>query len=433
MLDTRFAATPSDTRFAAPPSASRGCARGWTLPQHWPTIVSGGIIDLHLSTQRRPFRLSLPATYGALGTAPPPLLLHFHGWGGTLESGQMFHAHGVRNGYLVASPLGFDDEGTQPASWNGAGTSTSPGPAGHTCHDPSKAYANLCYRRSCGECRNDTCGWATCEDSVAQTERLLDELEATLCYDPRRVYATGVSNGGMFLYELAASRVATAFAAYMPIVGSPHRGYNRPHVAGPTPFFGIWGRADTTVPPMANPEARGHPGDADVSLDTRWSGWYFATASATVRTWARTNGCAGEMPTADGCNASMACALSMAAGAACVGYRAGCEGGARVVQCLHGNGHEVPGWAPDALWAFMLDHPERIADPPQPPPRDAWRIGLLVDEWQGSDGSTTSHTAIVLAASAGLAAGLTAGLAIAALLVCSHRCHAGRGRRADKA
>ena len=118
---------------------SSGC-RSHSLPPAWPTIVSGGVADLKgLPSQRRPSRLSLPSTYGTT-KRPAPLLIHFHGWAGTLESGMVFHSHGINNGYLVASPLGFDDEGTQPASWNGAGTS---GTSGRTCYDPTGAYASL--------------------------------------------------------------------------------------------------------------------------------------------------------------------------------------------------------------------------------------------------------------------------------------------------
>ena len=52
--------------------------------------------------------------------------------------------------------------------------------------------------------------WTTCDDSIGQTAALLAELERTVCYDPRRVHATGVSNGGVFLYALATSRLAYA-------------------------------------------------------------------------------------------------------------------------------------------------------------------------------------------------------------------------------
>jgi len=49
-----------------------------------------------------------------------------------------------------------------------------------------------------------------CPDQVSA---LLDEILATNCVDASRVFATGVSNGGMFLYELATdSRTASRFA-----------------------------------------------------------------------------------------------------------------------------------------------------------------------------------------------------------------------------
>ena len=142
-------------------NTSAGCSMGWRLPQSWPTIVNGGSAVLTLPTQKRPFRLSLPTSYGT-SSSPPALLLHFHGWGGTVDDAKdSFHAHGIANGYLVASPLGFDDDGTQATSWNGAGTTGSSGNRS-SCHDPSHSFANLCYSRSCGSC-NDTCWWSTCE------------------------------------------------------------------------------------------------------------------------------------------------------------------------------------------------------------------------------------------------------------------------------
>lgn len=164
----------------------------------------------------------------------------------------------------------------------------------------------------------------------------------------------------MFLYELAASHLAPQFAAFMPLVGSPHRGFNRPPRGGPVPFFGLWGRTDDTIPPIANPHFRGHPGDPEVSIDTRYGGWYFVTATAIATAWARANGCLGaaQPPTPAGCT-GRACALSIAAGAECVGWSAGCADGASVVRCYHPGGHEVPAWAPTVLSAFMEEHPRR--------------------------------------------------------------------------
>jgi len=260
-------------------------------PASWPTFASaGGAADVSLPSQR-PFRLSLPTSYYSSGQ-PPALLLHFHGWGGTLSSGAMFHEAFQKHHAVVVSPLGFDDDGTQPASWNGGGTNAGTGLS--TCHDPAGAFSSMCYRSSCqrkyGGC-NRTCWWTTCEDSVGQIEALLLELHRALCFDPRAVFATGVSNGGMFLYELAASPLASQFAAFMPLVGSPHRGFNRAPRGEPVPFFGLWGRNDDTIPPIANPHVRGHPGDPNVSIDTRYGGWYFATATAVTTAWAQVNRC----------------------------------------------------------------------------------------------------------------------------------------------
>jgi poly(3-hydroxybutyrate) depolymerase len=362
------------------PTANASTCSSSALPQTWPqTLSSGSAVDVYLPTLRRPFRLSLPRSYGAENASSFPLLLYFHGWGGKLTESDPFHEHGIANDYIVAAPLGFDDEGTQYTSWNGGGTSGSHNQ--HRCHDPTGRFASLCYSRSCGVC-NDTCSWTTCEDSVAQVSRLLAELKTALCIDPRRVFATGVSNGGVFLYELAASHLATAFAAYMPIVGSPQRGFEPPQlpVGGPAPFFGIWGRLDTTIPPIANPAARGHPGDKDVALDTQWGGYFFKTADAVLATWAATNGCAGasesllldaesngtSITARLGCeNSSVACKIAEGAlsgwGASCKGWPSSlCDDGAAVIQCVHPHGHTMPPWAPAALYAFMQEHPGRI-------------------------------------------------------------------------
>ena len=168
---------------------SSGC-RSHSLPPAWPTIVSGGVADLKgLPSAAAAIPAVAASTYGTT-KRPAPLLIHFHGWAGTLESGMVFHSHGINNGYLVTSPLGFDDEGTQPASWNGAGTS---GTSGRTCYDPTGAYASLRYSRSChaSPVNGTSCGWATCEDSVRQTQELLDELR------PRRLLrpAEGLRDG----------------------------------------------------------------------------------------------------------------------------------------------------------------------------------------------------------------------------------------------
>lgn len=184
---------------------------------------------------------------------------------------------------------------------------------------------------------------------------------------------------GVFLYELASSALATAFAAFMPIIGSPHHGFHTPHRGGPVPFFGLWGRTDDSVPPIANLAVVGHPGDMDVAVDTRWGGYLYVTAGAVFQQWAATNGCGNASRSAlggsrrrlrwasmltrsvgwSGCE-SAACKIAEASGSACVGWSAStCDDGAAVIKCIHPGGHSAPAWAPEALFAFMQEHPGR--------------------------------------------------------------------------
>ena len=67
---------------------------------------------------------------------------------------------------------------------------------------------------------NDGRGFATAtHDDVGFVRALLDTLEREIGYDPRRVYATGISNGAMFAYRLACD-LPGAFAAVAPVAGA---------------------------------------------------------------------------------------------------------------------------------------------------------------------------------------------------------------------
>ena len=359
---------------------SAGCATPYVLPSGWQQsdIADGAITDIRLpALQNLPFRLSLPINRP---TRPPPLILGFHGWGGSHEEFETHRQHGRQHGYIVASPMGYSGGGTGHASWNGAGTTRSPGPAGPICVDPNSTFSYMCYTQSCtGGCA-DSCWWTTCNDSVDFVRRLLAQLDAAICFDPTAVFATGESNGGIFTYELAASSLASSFAAFLPIIGSPHRGYNRPPSITPMPFFGIWGAIDTTVPAIANPQAPMHPGDPEVALDTAYApagGWLYVASIAVVRLWAASNGCDNAILSPPPCN-SEACRVALAAGAqSCVGWTVGCDANATVIRCLHPGGHTVPVWAPQAHWAYMQQVMAReggtrsssTLSPPPPPPQ----------------------------------------------------------------
>ena len=317
------------------------------------------------SGRRSRYRLTLPAAYHEQPARAFPLLLHFHGWGGDEDEGLAFHHHGETHGYLVASPVGYGDY-TRPdagpyswASWNGVGTTGTNDSS--TCYVKKHHRAQFngyCYA-SCGHCQ-DACWWTTCEDSVAQTLALLREVQAARRVDASRIYATGISNGGVFTYELARDpRTAGVFAGIAPMVGSPHAGFNRGPLLPPLPFLGIWAEGDHTMPPFANPDVQGHPGGPDVALDTRWmqsvgAGWLYTTARATTKLWAVRNGCEAEP---EPCGAECLGISASLPSARCVTWP-DCAGGAEVTECIHlSDVHDAPPWGPTVLWAFMNRHP----------------------------------------------------------------------------
>ena len=112
---------------------------------------------------------------------------------------------------------------------------------------------------------------ASSPDDVARLRALLPQAEQRACADPRRVYATGVSNGGGFAARVGCE-MATTFAAVAPVAG----GYSSldPCPDGTrTSVLEIHGDADELVPY----EGRG----ADHAGDVR----------AFVSGWARRDGC----------------------------------------------------------------------------------------------------------------------------------------------
>ena len=116
---------------------------------------------------------TLPAGYDA--AAPAPLLLYFHGWGSDGAACGRLCGDASAAGYVTAALTGVGAAGW--ASWNGAGTSGTPGQAGATCAPGTAGYCE--QYPSCGDCAGRACGWTTCADSVAQAVAFLDYLEVS--------------------------------------------------------------------------------------------------------------------------------------------------------------------------------------------------------------------------------------------------------------
>ena len=134
----------------------------------------------------------------------------------------------------------------------------------------------------------DPRGWNTIADEVMG---MVDHVLATYKGDPRRVYLTGLSYGGMGTWYLA-SKHPEKFAAIAPIVGYGTPSMAPALAAAKLPMWVFAGGRDTTVPvkyfyPLLNKlEELGHPDvrftiEADMGHDT----WIRVYAGQDLYTW----------------------------------------------------------------------------------------------------------------------------------------------------
>lgn len=166
---------PGDSTGADP-----ACAAPGNLPVGEQTMEVDGA--------ERTYVVHVPPGYD--GTAPAPLILSFHGFGGDIaeqDSTTDLPAQAGDRGYVVVTPqaLGITIPEDSPvgdqaddlagfAFWNIFGSSDVDFGAGNTL---------------------PVSGGDLGADDVAFVDQLLDRLEADLCIDAERIYSTGMSNG----------------------------------------------------------------------------------------------------------------------------------------------------------------------------------------------------------------------------------------------
>ena len=177
-------AAPSTTT-TLPPASKPLAARAAAYPF---TIESGG--------RTRDYRLHVPPA--AATGKPLPLVLNLHGatQNATLQEAQSgMDASSDRDGYLVAYPNGtrFAKDLTPDPI---AGDAQYGFDAGACCGDPSAQHV----------------------DDVDFLRAVISDVAAHTPVDRRRVYVTGMSNGGMMAYAMAAG-AATDIAAIASVAG----------------------------------------------------------------------------------------------------------------------------------------------------------------------------------------------------------------------
>lgn len=316
-LRERIRARVQDKRAQTEPAATAeqpgADTRGNMLGTREHTLVHGGL--------KRRYLVHVPPSYTP-GT-PLPMVLAFHGGGGDMHFMAREDNYGLigkadRAGFVVVFPSGYSKfPGGKLATWN----------------------AGAC----CGDARDRQV------DDVGFVRAVVAAVRQQLSIDPARIYATGMSNGGMMAHRLACE-AADLLAAIAPVAGTDNTTACKP--TRPVAVLQIHAKNDTHV--LFNGGA-GKDAFRDVSKVTD-----FTSVPDTVARWTQRNGCTAppvrvlERP-----------------GATCEAHT-GCEGGATVQVCVTDTGgHSWPGAAKvrsgkepasqaisanDVMWDFFQKH-----------------------------------------------------------------------------
>lgn len=170
----------------------------------------------------------------------------------------------------------------------------------------------------------DCCGtaWTDAVDDVKFVRDLIDRIEADYCIDPRRVFATGMSNGGFLSHRLACE-VSDRIAAVAPVAGV--LGIDGCAPKRPMPVLHFHGTADPMVP----------YGGGTPIIPQLGVGLKFRSVAETMDYWRKQNGCSSFEQT-----------IFQKGDATCVQWP-DCNAGAATVLCtIDGGGHTWPGGIP---------------------------------------------------------------------------------------
>lgn len=211
--------------------------------------VGDHVRKLTVDGRQRQYLMHVPPGYSA--RTPIPVVLAFHGAG--MNGAWMVHFSGLnktadKQRFVVVYP---DGTGRGPLLVYNAG-------------GVSKAWAE------------------NRPNDVAFTKALLDDLEQCITVDSRRIYATGLSNGGMMCYRLAIE-LSDRLAAVAPVAGTMTEVPAQPPPR-PMPILHFHGTADGIVPLHGpTPRARRHVTFLSVA-DTlkHWREWNRCADVATI-------------------------------------------------------------------------------------------------------------------------------------------------------
>ncbi len=187
-------------------------------------------------------------------------------------------------------------------------------------------------------------------DDVAYIRAALDDLSGVAKVDPKRVYATGMSNGGMMCYRLAAE-LSDRIAAVAPVGGT--MAIEKADPKRPVALIHFHGTADTFVP------FDGPGKDSPKFI-------HFKSVADSIQTWVKIDGCDEKPEIVDlPDKAKDGTTIQRKT------YGHGKDGAEVVLVVIKGGGHTWPGEEPivdfigkstkniaanDLLWEFFQKH-----------------------------------------------------------------------------
>lgn len=250
---------------------------------------------------------------------PTPLVLAFHGGGSNAKIMVRFcglNDKADQENFIVVYPDGTGN--LQMLTWNG------------------------------GNC----CGYAMRNkvDDVGFTRLLLDDLASVTNVDAKRVFATGISNGGIMCYRLA-SELSDRIAAIASVAGTMGTAACNPK--RPVPIMHFHGSDDNFLP------FKGGKGNGVSGTD-------FYSVDYSVQAWVKADGCPAEPKVEDlPKKADDGTTVQRKI------YGPGTEGAEVILFVINGGGHTWPGRdtirilgksthnisANDLMWEFFKRHP----------------------------------------------------------------------------
>lgn len=157
----------------------------FTLFAAWTAAASEGTVEKTIEAGgiEREYLIHVPPSYSK--AKPVPLVFVFHGGGGSGKNGDRFTGFSPladREGFIVVYPSAIHK------NWN----------------DGREAEAIESQRNKV--------------DDIGFIAALLKQIESEYSIDPKRIYATGPSNGGIFS-NMVGAKMSDRFAAIAPVIG----------------------------------------------------------------------------------------------------------------------------------------------------------------------------------------------------------------------